>query len=79
MSLAECAALFYDEIPGFFGVLDARENREFAGFAGASVRIPKPAPPVDNAEHLARIVELLDWLKKAKAQELREAAKRAGP
>jgi hypothetical protein len=47
------------------------------GYSVASIR--RPTPSVDNAEHLARIVELLDWLKKAKAQELREAAKRSGP
>jgi hypothetical protein len=43
-------------------------------FSVAGIRVPKP---VDNAEHLAKAVELLEWLKKAKTQELREAAKRA--
>ena len=58
----------------------ARENRGLPGFAVASVRVRKLTPPVDNAEHLAKIFELLDWLKRAKAQELRDKQRAAkGP
>ena len=36
LTLAECAALSYDEIPGFFGMPDGREIRGFRGWGEES-------------------------------------------
>jgi hypothetical protein len=52
-----------------YGMRDARCSMRATLRGVRGVGIPKPTPPVDNAEHLGWIVELLDWLKKAKAQE----------
>jgi hypothetical protein len=48
-----------------------------AAKASRFLRIPKPTPPVDNAEHLAKFVATLDWLKRAQATELRDKQRAA--